>query len=106
MNINVGEDTSVAIGGVSYETSQGAVVYFDDRDFNDYCQERMDDYQTINHLTFDALPSASQGVLYYDYRSASNTGAQVTTGTPTTTAPAAPASTAWPLSRRRTLWAR
>lgn len=82
VNINVGEDTGVAIGGVSYETSQGAVVYFDDRDFNDYCQERMDDYQTINHLTFDALPSASQGVLYYDYRSASNTGAQVTTGTP------------------------
>ena len=82
INITVESDTGVAIGGVSYETSQGAVVYFDDRDFNDYCQERMDDYQTINHLTFDALPSASQGVLYYDYRSASNTGAQVTTGTP------------------------
>ena len=60
ITITVGEDTGVAIGGVSYETSKGGVVYLDDRDFDNYCQERLDDSHTLNHLRFNALPSASE----------------------------------------------
>lgn len=82
ITITVGEDTGVAIGGVSYETSKGGVVYLDDRDFDNYCQERLDDSHTLNHLRFNALPSASEGVLYYDYRSSTNTGSPAAAGTP------------------------
>lgn len=81
ITITVGQDTGVAIGGVSYETSQGVAVTFDDADFNAYCRERLDTAQTVNYLSFDALPSASEGVLYYDYRSSTNTGTRATAGT-------------------------
>lgn len=79
--ITVGKDTASSIGGLSYEISRGGVARFDDVDFNDYCRSILDDRQTLSSIQFTALPTADQGVLYYDYRSSSNPGSRASTST-------------------------
>ena len=74
VTINVGKESGSTIGGLHFEASQGGVVRFDDEEFNDYCRDLLDNYQTVSFIRFDSLPSPSEGTLYYDYRSASNTG--------------------------------
>jgi len=72
--INVGRESGSSIGGLHYETAQGGIIRFDDADFNEYCRDLLDNYQTVSFIRFDALPTASEGALYYDYTSSSSTG--------------------------------
>ncbi len=81
LRITVGRDTGVGIGGLSYDVVKGGVAHFDDADFGRYCREVLDDSQSLSFIRFDSLPSADQGVLYYDYRSATNTGSRASVGT-------------------------
>ena len=78
MLVTVGKDSASSIGGLSYEISKGGVARFDDVDFNNYCKDMLDTTQNLSFIQFDSLPSASQGTLYYNYRSGS--GTPVTTG--------------------------
>ncbi len=85
-SITVSPENGVAIGGLSFDTVRGSVARFDDERFNTYCREVLReeswyDRQTLSRIRFDALPSAREGVLYYDYRSASSTGTRADTGT-------------------------
>lgn len=85
-SITVSPENGVAIGGLSFDTVRGSVARFDDERFNTYCREVLQeeswyDRQTLSRIRFDALPSAGEGVLYYDYRSSSNTGTRADTGT-------------------------
>lgn len=80
--INVSQENSGAnIGGLNYDIAMGGTVRFDDEDFNDYCHDALDDGQTLSFLRFTAMPSESEGVLYYDYRSSANTGSRAAAGT-------------------------
>ena len=86
VNITVGQEGGVSIGGLAYDIAMGGVVHFDDEDFNDYCQEVLYeesryDRQTLSFIRFTALPTEGEGVLYYDYRSSTNTGSRALTGT-------------------------
>lgn len=81
VRIIVEPEDHVAIGGLAYDVVKGGVARFDDVDFNDYCHDVLDSRQTLSFVRFDSLPSSDQGVLYYDYRSASNTGSRVSAGT-------------------------
>lgn len=75
------ENSGANIGGLSYSITTGGTVRFDDEDFNDYCHDVLDSYQNISFLQFTAMPSRSEGVLYYDYRSTTSTGTPVAPGT-------------------------
>lgn len=84
--ITVGREDGVAIGGLTFDTVRGSAVRFDDERFNTYCrqvlrEESWYDRQTLSRVRFDALPDPGEGVLYYDYRSSSNTGTRAETGT-------------------------
>lgn len=86
VDITVKPENGVAIGGLTFDTSRGGVARFDDERFNSYCREALHedswyDRQTLSHIRIDALPSAAEGVLYYDYRSASSTGTRAAVGT-------------------------
>lgn len=86
VSITVGREGGVSIGGLAYDVAKGGVAHFDDEDFNDYCREILYeqnryDQQTLSFIRFDSLPSASEGVLYYDYRSSVNTGTRAVAGT-------------------------
>lgn len=81
VNITVSPENGVGIGGVSYEIVKGGAARFDDVDFNDYCRENLDSGQTLSFIRFDSLPGESDGVLYYDYRSSTNTGSRASAGT-------------------------
>ena len=101
--IQVGQMDETSGGGLlSYRTSPGGVVRFDDDDFDDYFLAVLDpndiagldpDVAADVHLSgirFESLPSESQGILYYDYRTSANPGARVVAGTvyyPDTRAP-------------------
>lgn len=63
---------------VSYSTSPGAPVTFRTADFNEACQEKTG--TSLNYLYVD-LPDASQGTLYYNYKSSSNYGSTVSAST-------------------------
>lgn len=80
VRIIVEPEDHVAIGGLAYDVVKGGVARFDDVDFNDYCHDVLDSRQTLSFINFDSLPSADVGVLYYDYRSASNPGSRVSAG--------------------------
>ncbi len=68
-------------GGPSYTIAQGGVASFNDEDFGDYCAEILQGYsRSLSYVRFDSLPNPDQGTLYYDYRSANNTGSRVSTG--------------------------
>ena len=79
--INVGRENDIAIGGLTYDVTKGGVAHFDDAHFNNYCRNVLDSRHTLSFILFDSLPSESQGVLYYDYRSSISTGSRATTGT-------------------------
>ncbi len=79
--ISVSRDSGQAGEKLVYECSAGGYVTLDDARFNDYWRNEMKGSGNLNYIRFDALPSASQGTLYYRYRSASNTGSAVQTGT-------------------------
>lgn len=86
VNITVNPESSVDIGGLAYDVFQGGVVRFDDEHFNNYCrdilyEENRYDRQTLSYIRFDSLPTESEGVLYYDYRSSTNTGSRAASGT-------------------------
>lgn len=78
--IRVGSDSASSIGGLDYDVVHGGVAHFDDVDFNNYCHDILSSSQTLSYIRFDALPSSDQGVLYYDYRSSSNTGTRASVG--------------------------
>lgn len=80
VQINVTRENVSGNDGPYYNVSRGGSVSFDDTDFNNYCRRVLSGNPTLNHIQFDAVPSSSQGTLYYNYRSASNTGGQVNTG--------------------------
>ena len=84
--IAVRPEDGVAIGGLTFDTVRGSAVRFDDERFNSYCRQVLQEEnwygrQTLSRVRFDALPSAGEGALYYDYRSSSNPGTPVETGT-------------------------
>ena len=79
--IEVGVEDQVAIGGLSYTTSPGSAVHFNDDDFDEYCQNILENSQTLSGIRFESLPSESDGVLYYDYQSSTNTGSRAAAGT-------------------------
>lgn len=64
---------------ITYETRENATVVFDGSDFN----EASDDagYRTLNYIKISALPTSSNGKLYYNYSSDSSKGTAVTTST-------------------------
>ncbi|MCI9241868.1 MAG: hypothetical protein HFF43_00595 [Lawsonibacter sp.] len=79
--ITVDRETSSGIGGPAYDAPQGGAVALDDRDFQSYCEQLLSTRQTLNYIRFDSLPSASEGTLYYDYRSSGGRGTPVSQGT-------------------------
>lgn len=79
--ITVKRDSMTATDYLLYECSAGGKVTLDDSEFNNYWRYELDGSGTLNYIRFDSLPTASQGALYYRYRSASNTGSEVRTGT-------------------------
>lgn len=79
--ITVDRETSSGIGGPAYDAPQGGAVALDDRDFQSYCEQLLSTRQTLNYIRFDSLPSASEGTLYYDYRSSGGRGTPATQGT-------------------------
>ncbi len=79
VNIAVGWENNVAIGGLTYDINRGGVAYFDDFRFSSYCRQVLDSSKTLSYIRFSSLPSVSEGVLYYNYNSSSRT--QATTGT-------------------------
>lgn len=80
LTITVGERSDIKAGGPAYTTASGGPVTFDDRDFEDYRDEILPSGDTLSYVQFDSLPSASQGVLYYDYRTAGSPGSRVNEG--------------------------
>lgn len=70
MTINVYSASGESSGGVEYETGINQRVTLDASDFNGACQEFNE--RTLSYIYFDELPPASQGVLYYNYTSASS----------------------------------
>lgn len=81
MDITVGVEDGVTISGLTYDISRGGVARFDDADFNRYCRQVLDFGQTVSYVRFDRLPAESEGILWYDYTSSSNTGERASTGT-------------------------
>lgn len=86
VTITVGRESGVSTGGLAYDISKGGVARFDDADFNRYCQEVLyesvpSDRQILSFIRFESMPGESEGVLYYDYRSSTNTGSRVVEGT-------------------------
>lgn len=79
--IKVGQGDLVAIGGLAYDASPGIAVRFDDDDFDEYCYKLLNQEQTLSAIRFEALPSESDGVLYYDYQSSASTGSRAAAGT-------------------------
>lgn len=81
LTITVGDRSDVKEGGPIYTTANGGPVTFDDRDFEDYRTKVLSGGNTLSYIQFDSLPAASQGVLYYDYRTAGSPGSRVSAGT-------------------------
>lgn len=80
ITVTVGERSDIKEGGPSYATASGGPVTFDDRDFESYRWQVLPSGNTLSHIQFDSLPGPSQGVLYYDYRSAGSPGSYVSVG--------------------------
>lgn len=81
LTITVGDRSDVKEGGPIYTTANGGPVTFDDRDFEDYRAKVLSGGNTLSYIRFDSLPAASQGILYYDYRTAGSPGSRVSAGT-------------------------
>ena len=74
VEIRVGSGSSSGGDGIWYSTPKGRALAFDADDFNDFCRDETD--ETLRYVRFD-LPSASEGVLYYDYSSSSSYDSKV-----------------------------
>lgn len=79
LTITVGRRSVIESGGPAYSTGSGSPVTFDDWDFDSYRAQVLSWGRTLSYIRFDSLPSASEGILYYDYRSSSR-GARVEVG--------------------------
>lgn len=71
--------TGVGEGEVRYKTRAGIAVQFESADFNEICLAASGD--SFSYVRFDALPSAYQGELRYNYYSATSKGSSVSTST-------------------------
>ncbi len=70
MTVNVYSASGESSGGVEYTTGINQRVSLNGGDFNDACQDFND--RSLSYIYFDELPAASQGILYYNYTSASS----------------------------------
>lgn len=73
------EYTGVGEGEVRYKTRSGMAVQFESADFNEICLSASG--ESFSYVRFDALPSAYQGQLRYNYYSTTSKGTAVTTST-------------------------
>ncbi|MCM1441089.1 MAG: S-layer homology domain-containing protein [Roseburia sp.] len=71
--------TGVGEGEVRYKTRAGIAVQFESADFNEICLSASG--ESFSYVKFDALPSAYQGELRYNYYSATSKGSSVSTST-------------------------
>lgn len=69
--------TQESDSGPIYNTAKNSAVSFEGGDFDDYCDTRTG--RTLRYVQF-TLPPASQGTLYYDYRSSTQPGTPVEAG--------------------------
>jgi hypothetical protein len=69
---------STGSGNVTYSVKSSGKVTFEASDFNTACRKVLD--ENLSYVQFD-LPAESQGKLYYNYRSSSNTGTAVSDST-------------------------
>ena len=70
--------SSVSSGYVTYSAGTNESVDFVAKDFNDVCNDKTDG--DLDYINF-TIPSASYGVLYYDYDSSSDSNTEVTEST-------------------------
>ncbi len=77
MTINIYSASGESSGGVEYETGINQRLTLNASDFNDACGEFNN--RTLSYIYFDELPPASQGILYYNYTSASSSRVDTST---------------------------
>lgn len=77
MTINVYSNDGASSGGVEYETGINQRLTLNAGDFNDACLKAND--SSLSYIYFDELPPAAQGILYYNYTSASSNRVDTTT---------------------------
>ena len=77
MTINIYSASGESSGGVEYETGINQRVTLNASDFDDACLEESG--RSLSYIYFDELPPAAQGVLYYNYTSASSNRVDTTT---------------------------
>ncbi|WP_019230417.1 S-layer homology domain-containing protein [Sedimentibacter sp. B4] len=77
VKITVKEESTVA-DTINVSTKEDTVLYFDDDDFNDVCEDATN--EELDYIKF-TLPSSSYGRLYYNYSSPSSYGSLVSEGT-------------------------
>lgn len=77
VKITVKEESAVA-DTINVSTKEDTVLYFDDDDFNDVCEDATN--EELDYIKF-TLPSSSYGRLYYNYSSPSSYGSLVSEGT-------------------------
>lgn len=77
VKITVNEESAVA-DTINVSTKEDNVVYFDDDDFNDACEDATN--ETLDYVKF-TLPSSSYGKLYYNYTSQSSYSSAVSAST-------------------------
>jgi hypothetical protein len=77
VKITVNEE-SAAADTINVTTKEDTVLYFDEDDFNDVCEDATN--ETLDYIKF-TLPSSSYGKLYYNYSSQSNFDSLVSNST-------------------------
>lgn len=77
VKITVNEE-SAAADTINLSTKEDTVLYFDEDDFNDACEDATN--ETLDYIKF-TLPSSSYGKLYYGYSSQSNFDSLVSNST-------------------------
>lgn len=77
VKITVNEE-SAAADTINLSTKEDTVLYFDEDDFNDACEDATN--ETLDYIKF-TLPSSSYGKLYYGYSSQSNFDSAVSNST-------------------------
>lgn len=77
VKITVKEESAVA-DTINVSTKEDTVLYFDDDDFNDVCEDATN--EELDYIKF-TLPSSSYGKLYYNYSSPSSYSSLVSEGT-------------------------
>lgn len=75
--VKITVETSITANTVAYTTGGNEPLNLDGDDFADVCVDAVG--EDFSHLKFTFLPSASKGVLYYDYDEDEDTHTKVTT---------------------------